>query len=58
MVRPVLNAVEKSLDFESWLVWFRSQVGTDVIIEQQTKSFLSNVFEIVKAFPPAEVEEE
>jgi len=53
-----LNAVEKSLDFESWLVWFRSQVGTDVIIEQQTKSFLSKVFEIVKAFPPAEVEEE
>ena len=47
----VLNAVEKSPTFESWLTWLRSQVGVAVVIEQQTMTFLSKVFEAVKALP-------
>ena len=48
----VLNAIEKSPTFESWLTWLRSQVGTSVVLEQQTVAFLSKVFEAVKSFPP------
>jgi hypothetical protein len=48
----VLNAVEKSSTFESWLTWLRSQVGTGVVLEQQTVTFLSKLFEAVKALPP------
>jgi hypothetical protein len=52
IARLVLNAVEKSPTFESWLIWLRSQVGTGVVIEQQTVTFLSKVFETVKTLPP------
>src|SRR5437016_11009432 len=34
----VLNAVEQSPSFESWLTWLRSQVGASVMIEQDRKS--------------------
>jgi hypothetical protein len=47
----VLNAVEKSPTFESWLTWLRSQVGTVVVTDQQTITFLSKVFDAVKALP-------
>jgi len=47
----VLNAVEKSPTFESWLTWLRSQVGTGVALEQQTVTFLSKVFGAVKSLP-------
>ena len=47
----VLNAVEKSPTFESWLTWLRSQVGTSIVIELQTIAFLTRVFEAVKALP-------
>jgi hypothetical protein len=47
----VLNAVEKSATFESWLIWLRSQVGGGVVIEEQTVAFLLKVFEAVKALP-------
>jgi hypothetical protein len=47
----VLNAAEKSPTFESWLTWLRSQIGASVVIEQQTVTFLSKVFEAVKALP-------
>jgi hypothetical protein len=49
----LLNAVGKSSNSEQWLTWLRSQVGTSVQIEQQTVTFLSKVFEIVKALPEA-----
>ena len=49
----LLNAVGKSSNFEQWLTWFRSQVGTGVQIDQQTATFLSKVFEIVKTLPEA-----
>lgn len=48
----VLNAVEKSVTFESWLTWLRCQVGTGVVLEQQSVMFLSKVFEAVKSLPP------
>jgi len=47
----VLNAVEKSPTFESWLTWLRSQVGTGVVLEQQTVTFLSKIFAAVKSLP-------
>ena len=47
----VLNAVEKSSTFESWLTWLRSQVGAGLVIDQQTVTFLTKVFEIVKTLP-------
>jgi hypothetical protein len=50
----VLNAVEKSPTFESWLTWLRSQIGLGVVIEQQTVTFLSRVFESVKSLPAAD----
>jgi len=36
----VLNTVEKSQTFESWLTWLRSRVGAGVVIESQTTAFL------------------
>ena len=47
----ILNAVEKSSTFESWLTWLRSQVGAGLVIDQQTVTFLTKVFEIVKTLP-------
>jgi hypothetical protein len=47
----ILNAVEKSPTFESWLTWLRSQIGASVVIEQSTIQFLSKVFETVKSLP-------
>jgi len=35
----ILNAVEKSSTFESWLTWLRSQVGGGLLIDQQTVRF-------------------
>jgi hypothetical protein len=49
----LLNAVGKSSNFEQWLTWFRSQVGMSAQIDQHTVTFLSKVFEIVKALPEA-----
>jgi hypothetical protein len=47
----VLNAVDKSPTLESWFTWLRSQVCPDVVIEQPMLTFLSQVFEAVKALP-------
>ena len=54
----ILNGIEKSATFESWLTWLRSQVGTDVVIEQETLLFLSKVFATVKSLAdhPTEAE--
>jgi hypothetical protein len=46
----LLNAVERSSTFETWLTWLRSQVGA-IVIEQETLGFLCKVFEMVKALP-------
>jgi hypothetical protein len=54
----VLNAIEKSPTFESWLTWLRSQVGTSIVLEQQTVTFLSKVFEAVKSLPSDYLEPE
>jgi hypothetical protein len=51
IAQVILNAVEKSSTFESWLTWLRSQIGAGVVIEQSTVTFLSNVFETVKSLP-------
>jgi hypothetical protein len=53
----VLSAVEKSLTFESWLTWLRSQVGENVAIEQSTEVFLSKVFQAIKSLPADHQEE-
>jgi hypothetical protein len=52
----VLNAAEKCQTFEAWIIWMRSQVGTHVVIEQQTMTFLSKVFDAVKTLPHSEGE--
>jgi hypothetical protein len=54
----VLNGIEKSPTFDSWLTWLRSQIGQDVVIEQDTLVFLSKVFTTAKSLPndPSETE--
>jgi hypothetical protein len=54
----VFTTMEKSPTFEPWLTWLRSQVGTGVVLEQQTVTFLSKIFEAVKSLPPDYVEME
>jgi hypothetical protein len=47
----VLNSFEKSETFQAWLIWLRSMIGSDAVIEQQTLTFLSNLFTAAKALP-------
>jgi hypothetical protein len=54
----VLNALEKSPTFESWLTWLRSQIGRKC--RNRTANggvFLAKVFDAVKALPDDPEEE-
>jgi hypothetical protein len=58
VARLILNSFEKSETFEAWLIWLRSMIGTQTMIDQSTMGFLSNLFGAARALPREEEEKE